>query len=99
MAVSKKVASDKLRQKYTQKLIDAITAFDDGEELLKCKSNEIAIPTVDCNGDDAWIVYVCKVPKGSKDDPYDGYAEAESYIMKVEENERKAKEKEKKKSE
>ena len=92
MAVSKKVASDTLRAKYVQKLVEAFSTYDPDEQMLKAKSNEIAIPTVDCNGDDAWVVFVVKVPKSE----YDGYDMAQEYIMKTEEKERKAKEKEKK---
>ena len=97
MAVTQKVADDMLRAKYMEKLIEAISTFDPDEELLKAKSNEIAIPTVNCNGDDAWVVLVVKVPKCKNGDGYDGYEMAQEYIMKVEEKERKAKEKEKKK--
>lgn len=92
MAVSKKVTGDMLRAKYVEKLIEAFSDYDPEEVMLKAKSNEIAIPTVDCNGDDAWVVLVVKVPKNE----YDGYDMAQEYIMKTEEKERKAKEKEKK---
>ena len=55
-----------------------------GEEVLRVKSNEIALPVLDSEGDERWIVLTFKVPIGERGgDPYDGYAEAESYQMSV----------------
>ena len=75
-----KKTNDALRADYVTKLIEMMTAA--GEEVLRTKSNEIAIPVVDADGEDNWVVFSVKVPVGSRDgDVYDGYGEAESYAM------------------
>ena len=75
-----KKTNDILRAQY----LDTITALltGAGEEVLRVKSNEIAIPCVDADGNDSYVVVTVKVPTGSRDgDPYDGYGEAQSYEM------------------
>ena len=75
-----KKTNDALRAQY----LDLITALLTGaeEEVLRVKSNEIAIPCVDADGEDNFVVVTIKVPTGSRDgDPYDGYGEAESYQL------------------
>ena len=90
MAVSKKSLHESLRKSY----MDKITAFlaDQGEEVLVTGSNEIALPCVDSEGNDEFIVLTFKVPTGSRDgDPYDGYSIAEDFKMKSAEKAEKAK--------
>lgn len=90
MAVSKKSLHESLRKSY----MDKITAFlaDQGEEVLITGSNEIALPCVDSEGNDEFIVLTFKVPTGSRDgDPYDGYSIAEDFKMKSDEKAEKAK--------
>lgn len=75
-----KKTNDALRNKYLD-LVSALLSGAD-EEVLRVKSNEIAIPCVDDEGNDSYVVVTVKVPTGSRDgDPYDGYGEAESYEM------------------
>ena len=75
-----KKTNDALRADYVSKLIAMMT--EAGEEVLRTKSNEIAIPVVDADGEDNWVVFSVKVPSGSRDgDPYDGYGEAQAYEM------------------
>jgi hypothetical protein len=65
-----------------------------GEEVLQTASNEFAIPVVDAEGGEHFIVVTVKVPTGSRDgDAYDGYAVAQDYTMKCEERKAKAEEK------
>ena len=54
---------------------------EQGEEVLRTKSNEIAIPTLDEEGNDEWCVITFKVPTGSRDDgeAYDGYGMAQQF--------------------
>ena len=53
-----------------------------GEEVLRVGSNEIALPVVDSNGEERWLVVTFKVPTGSRDgDAYDGYSMKEDYEM------------------
>lgn len=77
-----KATNEALRAQYIELLTKLLT--DSGEEVLRVKSNEIALPVVDRDGDDSYVVITLKVPTGSRDgDPYDGYGEAESYAMNV----------------
>ena len=96
MAVSRKVEREILRNAYLQKIIEH---FQNDEDVLRVKSNEIAIPVVGCEGNEDFIVVTVKVPTGANKgtEPYDGYEIAQEYMMKSEEKERKAKEKEEKK--
>ena len=97
MTVSRKVEREMLREDFLFRIKAKL--FDDGEEVLQVKSNELAIPVVGCEGNEDWIVITVKVPTGANKglEPYDGYSEAESYEMKLKEKELKAKEKEEKK--
>ena len=62
-----------------------------GEEVLRVGSNELALPVVDTDGNERWLVVTFKVPTGSRDgDPYDGYSMAEDYQMKLTEKAEKA---------
>jgi hypothetical protein len=85
-----KNTNDALRAQY----LDLITALLTGaeEEVLRVKSNEIAIPCVDKDGNDSYVVVTVKVPTGSRDgEPYDGYGEAQSYEMSCKQKAEKAK--------
>ena len=63
-----------------------------GEEVLRVKSNEIALPVLDSEGEERWLVLTFKVPTGERGgDAYDGYSMAEDYKMKLAEKEAKAK--------
>ena len=97
MAVSRKVERENIRKEF----LEMVSSFlnEHGEDVLRVKSNEIAIPVVGCEGNEDFLVLTFKVPTGANKgaDPYDGYAMAEEYEMKVQEKEEKAKEKEEKK--
>ena len=85
MAVSRKVEREILRTEFLEKVSEFLTAS--GEEILRVKSNEIAIPVVGCEDN------TFKVPTGSNKgrEPYDGYSEAESYELHLKEKSEKAK--------
>ena len=90
MAKSKKQLHEALRRKY----MEAVKAFleQNGDEVLTTNSNEFALPCVDEEGNDEFLVLTFKVPTGSRDgEAYDGYGEAESYAMKATEKAEKAK--------
>ena len=97
MTVSRKVEREMLRNSYLNALIYYLSKED---EVLRVKSNEIAIPVVGCEGNEDFVVITVKVPTGANKgtEPYDGYSMAEEYEMKLKEKERKAKEKEEKKA-
>ena len=68
-----------------------------GEEVLRVGSNELALPVVDNEGEERWLVLTFKVPTGSRDgDAYDGYSMKRDYEMKLAEKAAKAEEKAKK---
>ena len=98
MAVSRKVEREILREDYLQKII--LNFLENDEEVLRVKSNEIAIPVVGCEGNEDFIVVTVKVPTGANKglEPYDGYEMAQDYEMKIAEKERKAKENAEKKA-
>ena len=99
MAISRKVERELLREKYLSEISEFFSNKD--EEVLKVKSNEIAIPVVGCEGNEDFIVVTVKVPTGANKgtEPYDGYELAQDYQMKLTEKEEKKKQAEKKKLE
>ena len=91
MAKSKKRLHEGIRTKFIGMLTDWLT--EQGEEVLRTKSNEICIPTLDEDGNEEFIVITFKVPTGSRDDgeAYDGYGVAEQYAESVANKAEKAK--------
>ena len=70
-----------------------------GEEVLRVGSNEIALPVVDTEGEERWLVLTFKVPTGSREgEEYDGYSMKEDYEMKLAKKAAKAEEAAKKKA-
>ena len=92
MAVSRKIERELIRTDFLEKVSQFL--YESGEEVLRVKSNEIAIPVVGCEGNEDFIVINFKVPTGANKgtEPYDGYAVAEDYVHNLAEKERKAKE-------
>jgi hypothetical protein len=89
MAKTKTQLHEGIRTKFMEAIINLLT--EQGEEVLRTNSNEIAIPTLDEDGNEEFLVLVFKVPTGSRDgDAYDGYSMAEDYAMKVREKAEKA---------
>ena len=82
MAISNKQANEELREGY----LNALTHYlEKDDEVLRVKSNEIAIPVIDANDEEKFVVITVKVPTGADKgkEPYDGYAEAEDYAHKL----------------
>ena len=90
MAVSRKIEREMLKAEYLNKIIELFSA---DEEVLRVKSNEIAFPVVGCEDNEDFIVVTVKVPTGANKgtEPYDGYAMAEEYEMKLKDKAEKAK--------
>jgi len=78
--MSKKQTNDALRQDYFAKVMEFFKSID--EDVLRVGTATLAIPCVDADGDDSYVEVVVKVPTGSKDEAYDGYALAEEYAIK-----------------
>ena len=72
-----------LRAQYLGKLAEYLTA--NGEDVALIASNVINLPIVTEDGEEGWIEISVKVPKGTKDEEYDGYARRDDYTMKCEE--------------
>lgn len=87
---SKKTLHNALRAKYIERVSKFLA--DSGEEVLVTGSNEIALPCVDSEGNDEFIVLTFKIPTGSREgDIYDGYSMAEDFKMRTAEKVEKAK--------
>ena len=94
MAKTMKSLNDELRALWVQRVSDCLSQED---EVLVVGANELAVPVVDADGNEKWIVLTVKVPTGSRDgDAYDGYAMAEDYQLKLTNKATKAAEKERK---
>ena len=75
--MSKKL-DDALREKWVKLTKEWLESID--EEAIKYKTNEICIPTVDEAGNDKYVQFVIKIPKGSRDgEEFDGYSMREEY--------------------
>ena len=90
MAKTAKVLNDEIKVRFLDGVAEHLTNV--GEEVLRTGSNEIALPVLDEDGNEKWLVLTFKVPTGSRDgDAYDGYSMAEDYKMKLQEKAEKAK--------
>lgn len=95
MAKTAKVLNEEIKVRFLDGVAEHLTQA--GEEVLRVGSNEIALPVLDEDGNEKWLVLVFKVPTGSRDgDAYDGYAMAEEYQMKLADRAAKAEAKAKK---
>ena len=91
MAVSQKVLNEKLRERFLEIICEILKEKD--EEVLRTGSNEIAVPCLDEEGNEKFIVLTIKVPTGSRDgEAYDGYSMAEEFEIKQKLKVEKAKE-------
>ena len=91
MAKTKKQLHEGIRAKFIGMFKEYLESL--GEEVLRVKSNEIAVPTLDEEGNEEFIVITFKVPTGSRDDgeAYDGYGVAQQYAESLADKEAKAK--------
>ena len=81
MSISRKGERDLIRAQYLEAVSGFLASLDN--EVLRVKSNEIALPVVGCEGNEDFLVITFKVPTGANKgtEPYDGYGEAESYAL------------------
>jgi dihydrofolate reductase len=78
---SKKILHEELRAQFLEQYVAFMK--EQGEDVLVIASNEVCIPCVDSEGNDEYMCVRFKVPLGSKDEAFDGYAMAEDYNAKV----------------
>lgn len=90
MSKSRKMLREEVKMQYVEQLMDYLK---DTEDVLRVASNEIAFPVIDSEGNEDFVVLVVKIPTGANKgtEPYDGYAMAEEYEMKIEAKKEKAK--------
>lgn len=87
---TKKSLTDSLRARYISLISDFLKGA--GEEVLVTASNEIAIPVVDDEQNEEFLVLTFKVPTGSRDgEPYDGYIVAQDFADRTKAKAEKAK--------
>ena len=90
---SRTALDNELREKSVTDLMEMYSTK--GEEVMQVGGNVIAFPTVDSDGNEAWVEITVKIPKGERLGKgegfggYDGYEQAEFYKQ---ETERKAQE-------
>ena len=56
-----------------------------GEDVGVIASNTLNFPVVAEDGEEGWIEIVVKVPKGTKDEEYDGYGRRRQYEISLNE--------------
>lgn len=92
MAKTRQQLDNELRTSMIANLTNVLA--EQGEEVLRVGSTEIAIPTTDSEGGDTYVVLEIKVPKGAKiEGGYAGYNGHELAVEYAEEVARKEKEK------
>jgi 2-keto-3-deoxy-L-rhamnonate aldolase RhmA len=97
MAKTQKSLNDELRAQWVRDVREYLSQED---EVLVVGANELAVPVVDSEGNEKWVVLTIKVPTGTRDgDAYDGYAMAEDYRMRQADKAAKAAERERKTAE
>lgn len=83
MAKTAKVLNEEIKGRFLDGVAEHLIQV--GEEVLRVGSNEIALPVLDEDGNEKWLVLTFKVPTGTRQgEAYDGYEMAEDYKMKLE---------------
>jgi hypothetical protein len=82
--------NNELKHFYLEKIRELFEELD--EDIMQVKSNELAFPVVDSEGNEKSIVIVVKVPTGANKgtEPYDPYAMKEEFDLKEKEKKAKA---------
>ena len=83
------------------RVIEAVMAYfvEANEDCGMIASNSFNFPIVAEDGEEGWVEIVAKVPKGTKDEEYDGYGRREQYELDRKEKAEKKAAAEKKKAE
>jgi hypothetical protein len=87
---SNTVLNNELKKYYLDRIRVLLEGLD--EDVMQVKSNELAFPVVDSEGNEKSIVIVVKVPTGANKgtEPYDPYAMKEEFDLKEKEKKAKA---------
>jgi hypothetical protein len=87
-----KLTRKQLDEKLKLNILEKVSTFleNDGEEVLRTKSNIIALPAVDEEGNDTYVTITFSVPTGTRQgDAYNGHEEAINYAHDVNEKAKK----------
>ena len=86
---SQRKLNDALRARYVDRVKSLLESV--GDEVKVVGSNQLAVPCVDDESNEAFVVITLKVPTGTREgEPYDGYAAADDYTFKLIEKAKKA---------
>jgi len=86
----KKKNADLMREIFIKTAMNWFTTYMD-QDCGLIASGTFNFPIVADDGEEGWIEICVKVPKGTKDEEYDGYARRDDYRLKCEERKAKAK--------
>ena len=80
---SKASLENELRSIMLERITDLVEG-DMGTDALPVSASELAIPVVDSEGNEKFILVKVSIPRGTRNgqggyDPYDGYAAADEY--------------------
>ena len=85
-----------LRESYFN---DIARIFEDSykSDILRVSNNELAMPVVDTDGNEKFLIVKVSIPRGTRDGhggyiPYDGYAAADDYRIEQESKKKKKEE-------
>lgn len=93
MAKVNRKETEKIRNTYLKEIEKIYT--DTNTEIFQIASNKLCIPVVGDEGGEYYLTITFAVPTGERNgEPFDGYAEKETWELKV--NDKKIREKEKK---
>ena len=99
MAKSQTVLNNEIKAHYLKRIQVLLEGL--GEDVMQVKSNELAFPVLDSEGNEKSVVVTVKVPTGANKgtEPYDPYAMRDEYELKLREKAEKAAKSEKAKAE
>lgn len=81
--------ANSIRAGVIEKIFNHLKDFCE-EDVGMIASNSFNFPVVADDGEEGWVEVVVKVPKGTKDEEYDGYGRREDYRLSVEDKAEKA---------
>lgn len=89
MKMTKAQLETALRKTYLE-MIKTMLSEQCEIDALPVGASEMAVPCLDAEGGEAWVLIKVSVPRGTRNgsggyDPYDGYAVAEDYALDLEE--------------
>ena len=75
-----------LETELKKRFFDVITKTltEQGEEILQIDKATFCIPTLDAEGEEAWVRVKVDIPHGQRGgDAFDGYAEKENFLLEM----------------